>query len=548
MKLKSFLFFLLLGSVSILQASDRPLIKIETERTSLIYQVGDNGRLYQKYLGKRLNHDSDIQFLPQGTEAYLTHGMEDYFEPAIHMRHNDNNSSLLLKYVEHSNEPKGDGVNETVITLKDDKYPVTVKLHYIAYGKENIIRTFSEISHQEKKPVTLSKYASSMLHLNSSRYFLTEFSGDWAHEANITERELDFGKKVVDTKLGTRANLFVSPFFQLSLGNPSQENAGEVLVGTLGWTGNFRFIFEVDNKNELRIISGINPYASEYKLPANEVFRTPDFYFTYSCQGKGEASRSFHDWARNHQVKKGGETRMTLLNNWEATYFNFDENKLIGLIDEATKLGVDMFLLDDGWFANKYPRSSDRQGLGDWEETADKLPNGIGRLVEESQKKGIKFGLWIEPEMVNPKSELYENHKDWVIHLPNRDEYYFRNQMVLDLSNPKVQDHVFGVVDKLMTKYPGIAFFKWDCNSPITNIYSMYLKENQSHLYIDYVRGLYKVLDRIKAKYPDLPMMLCSGGGGRSDYEAFYRVLAKRQYRSYRTSFYPMGIFAGISQ
>ena len=187
--------------------------------------------------------------------------MEDYFEPAIHMRHNDNNSSLLLKYVEHSNEPKGDGVNETVITLKDDKYPVTVKLHYIAYGKENIIRTFSEISHQEKKPVTLSKYASSMLHLNSSRYFLTEFSGDWAHEANITERELDFGKKVVDTKLGTRANLFVSPFFQLSLGNPSQENAGEVLVGTLGWTGNFRFIFEVDNKNELRIISGINPYA-----------------------------------------------------------------------------------------------------------------------------------------------------------------------------------------------------------------------------------------------------------------------------------------------
>ena len=520
MKLKAFLLFFLLSSFSLLQASDKPLIKIETERTSLIYQVADNGRLYQKYLGKKLHHDSDIQYLPQGTEAYLTHGMEDYFEPAIHMRHNDNNSSLLLKYVEHSNEPKGDGVNETVITLKDDKYPVTVKLHYIAYGKENIIRTFSEISHQEKKPVTLSKYASSMLHLNSSRYFLTEFSGDWAHEANITERELDFGKKVVDTKLGTRANLFVSPFFQLSLGNPSQENAGEVLVGTLGWTGNFRFIFEVDNKNELRIISGINSYASEYKLPANEVFRTPDFYFTYSCQGKGEASRSFHDWARNHQVKKGSETRMTLLNNWEATYFTFDENKLIGLIDEATKLGVDMFLLDDGWFANKYPRSSDRQGLGDWEETADKLPNGIGRLVEESQKKGIKFGLWIEPEMVNPKSELYENHKDWVIHLPNRDEYYFRNQMVLDLSNPKVQDHVFGVVDKLMTKYPGIAFFKWDCNSPITNIYSMYLKEKQSHLYIDYVRGLYKVLDRIKAKYPDLPMMLCSGGGGRSDYEA----------------------------
>ena len=520
MKLKAFLLFFLLSSFSLLQASDKPLIKIETERTSLIYQVADNGRLYQKYLGKKLHHDSDIQYLPQGTEAYLTHGMEDYFEPAIHIRHNDYNSSLLLKYVDHSSNNTGNGINETVITLKDDKYPVTVKLHYVAYDKENIIRTFTEISHEEKKPVILSKYASSMLHLNSSKYFLTEFSGDWAHEANVTERELAFGKKVIDTKLGARANMFVSPFFQLALDNPSQENAGEVLVGTIGWTGNFRFTFEVDNKNELRIISGINPYDSEYSLPAKEVFRTPDFYFTYSTQGKGEASRSFHDWARNHQVKKGNETRMTLLNNWESTYFDFDENKLIGLMDEATKLAVDMFLLDDGWFANKYPRSSDHQGLGDWEETAGKLPNGVGRLVEEAHKKGIKFGIWIEPEMVNPKSELYEKHKDWVIHLPNRDEYYFRNQMVLDLSNPKVQDHVFGVVDNLMTKYPGIAFFKWDCNSPITNIYSVYLKDKQSHLYIDYVRGLYKVLDRIKAKYPDLPMMLCAGGGGRSDYEA----------------------------
>lgn len=520
LKLKLLFFICFLCVSSFLTAANGPVIKIETERTSLIYQVGDNGRLYQKYLGKKLSHDSDVQYLPQGTEAYLTHGMEDYFEPAIHIEHNDKNSSLLLKYVEHSEKKLGDGINETVITLQDDKYPVTVKLHYVTYGKENIIRTFTEISHQEKKPVILSKYASAMLHLNSSKYFLTEFSGDWSHEANVTEGELSFGKKVIDTKLGARANMFVSPFFQLALEAPSQENAGEVLVGTLGWTGNFRFTFEVDNKNELRVISGINPYASEYSLPAKEVFRTPDFYFTYSTQGKGEASRSFHDWARNHQLKQGNETRMTLLNNWEATYFDFNEEKLIGLMDEATKLGVDMFLLDDGWFANKYPRSGDHQGLGDWEETANKLPNGVKRLVEEAAKKGIKFGIWIEPEMVNPKSELYEKHKDWVIHLPNRDEYYFRNQMVLDLSNPLVQDHVFGVVDHLMTKNPGLSFFKWDCNSPITNIYSMYLKDKQSHLYIDYVRGLYKVLDRIKAKYPDLPMMLCAGGSGRSDYEA----------------------------
>ena len=393
-------------------------------------------------------------------------------------------------------------------------------MHYVTYANEDIIKTFTEISHREKKPVMLHKYASSLLHLNHDKYFLTEFAGDWSHEANVMERELAFGKKVIDTKLGARANMFVSPFFQLAIDQPSEENAGEVLVGTLGWTGNFNFTFEVDNKSQLRIISGINPYASEYSLPSGEIFRTPEFYFTYSLNGKGQASRNFHDWARHYQVKDGDQTRMTLLNNWEATYFDFDEQKLIGLMDEAKKLGVDMFLLDDGWFANKYPRSSDHQGLGDWIETADKLPNGIGRLTAEAKKHGIKFGIWIEPEMVNPKSELYEKHKDWVIHLPNREEYYFRNQMVLDLSNPAVQDYVFGVVDQLMTKYPDLAFFKWDCNSPITNIYSPYLKGKQTHLYIDYVKGLYKVLDRIKAKYPNLPMMLCAGGSGRSDYEA----------------------------
>lgn len=512
------LICLLVISIS-LKASNQVIIPISTDNVSLIYKVGDNGRLYQSYLGQKLRFNSDINQLPLGGEAYITHGMEDYFEPAIRILHNDGNPSLLLKYVSHESRSLNPNVTETVIKLKDDVYPVAVDLHFVSYTKENIIKSFTEISHQEKKPVTLYNYASSMLHLNSDKYYLTEFAGDWAHEVNMTESLLSFGKKVFDTKLGSRANMFNSPFFLLSLDECAKENEGEVLFGTIGWTGNFRFTFEVDNENKLRVISGINNYASEYSLQPKEVFRTPEFIFTFSAEGKGKASRDFHRWARKYQVKDGDKSRLTLLNNWEATYFDFNEDKLVNIMDEAAALGVDMFLLDDGWFANKYPRSSDHQGLGDWEETADKLPNGIGKLVKEATAKGIKFGLWIEPEMVNPKSELYEKHKDWVIHLPNRDEYYFRNQLVLDLSNPKVQDYVFGVVDNLMTKYPGIAYFKWDCNSPITNIYSPYLKDKQSHLYIEHVRGLYNVLERVKAKYPNLPMMLCSGGGGRTDYE-----------------------------
>lgn len=517
MNLKSTIALCALAMAQSVFADD--FIRINTDNVDLVLRVKDNGRVYQSYLGKHLQYEADLQNLPNGTEAYLTHGMEDYFEPAIDIQHTDKNPSLLLKYVSNTTASK-DGGNETVVTLKDDKYPITVKLHYVAYPKEDIIKTYTEIENKEKGAVVLKKYASSMLHFNNASYYLTEFSGDWIEEVNMSTTQLNFGKKVLDTKLGSRANMFIPPMFILSLDGEATEKTGECMLGTLGWTGNFRFTFEVDNKGYLRVISGINPYASEYTLTSGQTFTTPEFYFTYSHEGIGKASRNFHDWARKYQIKDGMKDRMTLLNNWEATYFDFNEEKLCDLMGDAVKLGVDMFLLDDGWFGNKYPRHSDTQGLGDWDETKDKLPNGVGKLVDEAAKKGLKFGIWIEPEMVSPKSELYEKHKDWVIHLPNRDEYYFRNQMVLDLSNPKVQDYVFSIVDNLMTKYPQIAFFKWDCNSPMTNIYSPYLKDKQTHLYVEYVRGLYNVLDRIKAKYPDLRMMLCSGGSGRIDYQA----------------------------
>lgn len=497
-----------------------PTIRVSTQSIDLIMSVGENGRLYENYLGKRLKYEGDLKNLPQGIEVYLTHGMEDYFEPALEVCHKDGNPSLLLKYVSHTARTLQPQVEETVITLKDNQYGTEVELHYIAYSKENIIKCYTSITNREKKDILLNRYASSLLSLNRAAYYLTQFSGDWAGEAGMETVPLQFGKKVLDSKLGTRANMFTPPMFIVSLDKEAGEKSGEVLMGTLGWTGNFRFTFEVDNLHRLRIISGINPYFSGFSLHAGESFTTPEFYFTYSNSGTGAASRNFHDWARKYQLKDGEGDRMVLLNNWETTGFDFDEQKLAGLMDDASKLGVDMFLLDDGWFGNKYPRKDDSQGLGDWQETRTKLPNGIGNLVEEAGKRNIKFGLWIEPEMVNPKSELYEKHKDWVIHLPNRDEYYFRNQLVLDLSNPQVQDFVFGVVDQLMTRYPGIAFFKWDCNSPITNIYSPYLKNEQSRLYVDYVKGLYNVLDRIKAKYPHLPMMLCSGGSGRIDYRA----------------------------
>ena len=505
-------------------------ISITTNSTQLVLQVKDNGRLYQTYLGARLaaNTNLDDLCMPyvsptsssiKGFEVYPVMGTEDYYEPAFEVRHNNGNPTSVLSYVSHE-QKQVEGGTETVIRLKDKLYPVNVTLHYVAYPKENIIKQWSEISHQEKSDITISRYASSMLYFEASKYYLTEFSGDWAKEMQMKESELNYGKKMVDTRLGSRTNMFVEPFFEVGLDGKVRENEGKVIMGTIGWTGNYRFTFEVDHNNALRIISGINPDASAYSLKKGQVFRTPDFYFTYSEKGVGEGSRNFQRWALNHQLYKADEDRLTLLNNWENTYFDFNEQKLTELIGEAKDLGVDMFLLDDGWFGNKYPRKSDNAGLGDWEVTKDKLPNGIPYLVKTAQENGVAFGLWIEPEMVNPKSELAERHPEWILKLPNRETYYFRNQLVLDMSNPKVQDYVYGVVDKLMKENPTLKFFKWDCNSPITNVYSYYEKQNQGNLYYDFVRGFYQVVERIHAQYPDLRMMLCSGGGGRCDYEA----------------------------
>lgn len=501
-------------------------INIATRHTQLVLQVKDNGRLYQTYLGERLSDATDLELLSQpygqltstgikGFEVYPVMGTEDYYEPALEISHADGHPTSILKYVSHSQTG-----NETAVTLRDELYPVTVVLHYETYPDDDIIRQWSEIRHDEKKGnVYIARYASSMLYFEAPSYFLTEFSGDWAKEMRMSSQPLQFGKKIVDSRLGARANMFASPFFEVGIGGPVSEDHGTVLMGSLGWTGNFRFTFEVDHDGALRVVSGINPDASTYLLKCAETFRTPDFYFTLSTKGSGEGSRRFQRWALNHQLYKGQENRMTLLNNWENTYFDFDEQKLTELFGEARDLGVDLFLLDDGWFGNKYPRKDDHAGLGDWQVTRSKLPHGVPYLVEAANERGVEFGIWIEPEMVNPQSELAEQHPDWILKWDGRENYYFRNQLVLDLSNPRVQDFVFGVVDNLMQENPRLKFMKWDCNSPITNIFSHYEKSAQGNLYVDYVRGLYRVLQRVQQKYPDLYMMMCSGGGGRSDFE-----------------------------
>src|SRR5665648_20883 len=515
-------------------AGNQVFIPIETAHNTLLLQTDANNHLLMTYFGVKLANTNEYQLVSSQNNqqdenggifnhAYTPAGTWNLVEPALSITHADGNISTELLYISHKTEQTDENVKTISILLADPVYKTEVTLFFKTYIKEDVVEQWSVIRNKEKGTLNMQKYASANLNFIAKDYYLTHFHGSWGREMKPEQTLLTHGIKTIDSKLGTRANLFEHPVFILSFDKPATETEGKVLLGTLAWSGNFKMDFEVDAYHNLRLISGINPFQSEYPLAEGEEFKTPSFIYTFSDQGMGQASRQLHRWARNYRIPDGNGSRLTLLNNWEATYFNFDQEKLVKLFADGKKLGVDLFLLDDGWFANKYPRNDDHAGLGDWTPNASKLPDGISYLVKEAGKAGIKFGIWVEPEMVNPKSELYEKHPDWVIRQTERPEHYFRNQLVLDLTNPEVQDYVFGIMDNLLGKNPEIAFIKWDCNSVIFNAQSAYLqksKQKQSQLYVDYVRGLYKVLDRVRAAYPVVPMMLCSGGGGRVDYEA----------------------------
>jgi alpha-galactosidase len=330
------------------------------------------------------------------------------------------------------------------------------------------------------------------------------------------------GTKVIDSKLGVRAHQFRNPSFVLSLDGPPAEASGRVLAGSLAWSGSFQCAFDHFG-GRVRALAGVNPFASTYHLKAGEVFVSPTMIWVWSSTGLGEMSRKFHAWARDFGFRDGHQPREVLLNNWEATGFDFDFQRIVGLYDPAKAIGTELFLLDDGWFGNKYPRVNDRAGLGDWAPNRRRLPNGLAPLAAEAVKRGLRFGLWIEPEMVNPKSELFDRHPDWVIAQPKREPELQRNQMVLDLTRPQVQQFEWKVIQDTLS-VPGISYAKWDCNRYLTQPGSTGLApDRQSHLWIDYVHQLYALMDRTVKTFPKTELMLCSGGGGRVDYGALKR-------------------------
>lgn len=518
-----------LAAVSVVLLAGQPkhlsaeLIKLDTPATSLVLDAVKGKNLKFMYYGGKIS-DNDANGLAAAgapaVDAYPGYGMTFSKEAAVAAVHTDGNMTLDLK-VDSTGKRTENGSEVTTVRLKDSYYPFTVDVNYRTYPGEDVIETWTEISHQEDGPVTLERFASGCVPVRYGNVWLSQLYGQWGNEGRVDCAPLTHGLKVIKNRHQTRNSHEAHSEVMLSLDGKPQENHGRVIGAALCYSGNFKMAVDTDESNWHNLFAGINEDNSEYHLKKGEVFTTPPLALTYSNEGMSGVSRQFHRWGRNHKLAHGNVPRKILLNSWEGVYFDIEEPGMEKMMHDIASMGGELFVMDDGWFGVKYPRDNATQGLGDWTVDTRKLPHGINGLIKAAKKNGIKFGIWIEPEMVNSKSELFEQHPEYVIKPANRKQLYGRGgtQMSLDLSNPAVQDIVFNIVDTLMTNYPEIDYIKWDANNCVLSHGSQYLSaDDQSHLYIDYHKGLAKTLDRIRAKYPDLTIQACASGGGRANY------------------------------
>lgn len=519
MKLKS--IALILMTVALPAMAEK--VSVNTKGMSLILDV-ENGKPAQYlYFGTKLN-PNDLQNLKVATDgrmdAYPAYGLNTPAEAALAMRHSDGNLSTAL--VATGCDVKNEGkASVTTVHLKDPVYNIKVDLKYRAYNDVDMIEAWTEILNGEKGTVTLTTFASAMLPIRRGDVWMSHLSGTWAAEGQLSHEKLQPGEFVIRNNDGTRNSHTDHAEVMFSLDGKGQENVGNVIGAALVYSGNYKLKTVTDDTEYHYFFASINEQNSEYHLKKGETFKTPALALTYSTQGLSGASRNFHKWGRKYILAHGDKERDILLNSWEGVYFDINQKGMDQMMADIHSMGGELFVMDDGWFGTKYPRVTDNCALGDWVVDTKKLPNGIEGLLNDARKNQVKFGIWIEPEMTNTTSMLYEKHPDWVIKAPKRDAVLGRGgtQLVLDLSNPKVQDFVFGVVDNLLTKYPDIAYIKWDANMPIMNHGSQYLSAaEQSHLYIAYHQGFAKVIDRIRAKYKDVVIQCCASGGGRANW------------------------------
>ena len=516
---------------------------------SYIIHILPNGHVGNLYFGKKIdpyktyNHlfegiyrplaayvyEGDNKFSLQNTrQEYPTFGLSDFRKGAFLIKQENGSEISDFKYESHKiieGKLKLKGLPQTYvenkedattleITLLDEVIKSKLKLYFTIFEDRAVITRSASFLNLSNKTINIEKAMSFNLDLPDSNYNMIQLNGAWGRERHVYDRSIKEGTQGFYSLKGASSAEF-NPFLALRRSN-TDEFSGEVIGFSLVYSGNFMAEIDVDTYNQTRIMMGIHPERFSWPLNLNEEFYTPEVVIVYSDKGLNYMSQVYHSLYRECLMrgKWKNSVRPILLNSWEALSFSIDEEKIKELATNASKLGVELFVLDDGWFGK---RNNDNAGLGDWTVNKEKFPNGLNEIIEYINKLGMDFGIWIEPEMVNKESELYRSHPDWIIHDPNRKPSHTRNQYTLDFSRDEVVDHIYNQIEKLLSDY-NISYVKWDMNRYITECYSKDKGANlQGTVYHKYILNVYKLYDKLTTRFPNILFESCSSGGARFD-------------------------------
>ncbi|MEN9938310.1 MAG: hypothetical protein RLZZ387_4889 [Chloroflexota bacterium] len=496
---------------------------LETRATGYALGLNPAGLLAHRYWGPRLPDPSDYPAPPAPEpwasfngagqltpEEYPGYAGTKYVEPCLKVTFADGVRDVVLRFV--AAEVLDGPTPELRVRLHDAAYPLALTLHYRVHEAYDLIERWASVTNEGQEPITVERIWSAQWHLpEGETYRLTSTTGRWLDEMHLRRETLQEGVKVLESRRLTTSHHH-SPWFALDRGT-ADEDSGAVWFGALAWSGNWKLAAEVTNFGSTRVSIGLNDWDFAWRLTPGETLVAPSSYAGYTAGGFGAASRSMHALVRETILPHGQAAHKVLYNSWEATLFDVDEDSQIALAEHAAAMGVELFVLDDGWF---HGRGSDNAGLGDWWPDERKFPSGLGGLVRRVNALGMDFGLWIEPEMVNPDSELYRAHPEWTIHFPTRERTEARNQLILNFARPDVQAYIVEKIDRLLSENT-IAFIKWDMNRNVSEPGWPDAPGDQRELWVRYVQGLYAVWGTLRERHPGVVWQSCSGGGGRAD-------------------------------
>ena len=521
---------------------------LRTKNTSYVLKVMETGHLSHLYWGRKLKADNleyfvrrrgfgsfvadtdnisgfQLELIPQ---EYPTFGATDLRSPSLEFQYEDGTSATDLRYKSHriyegkqrlSGLPavyveSEEEATSLEITLVDSLKNLEVILTYNVFENFDAITRSLKIVNNSDEKINIERVLSANVDFTTDEFDFIQLSGSWGRERHILRNPLRSGSQAIESRRGASSHA-QNPFMALC-SKDANEEYGEVYGFSLVYSGNFLANVEVDMYRNARAQIGINPFDFKWLLESKEEFQAPEAVLVYSSKGLNGMSQIYHNLYRKRLCRGiyRDKVRPVLINNWEATYFDFNEVKIKEIAKEASKLGMELFVLDDGWFGN---RNDDKSSLGDWFVNEGKLKGGLSKLAKDINNMGLEFGLWFEPEMISTISKLYEKHPNWCIHIPGRTRSQARSQLILDLSRKEVCDYIIESVSKILES-ANISYVKWDMNRNMTEVGSLGLtSERQRETAHRYILGLYRVMEEITSRFPNVLFESCSGGGGRFD-------------------------------